>query len=84
MTWEQIENVKAQAKKEALEEANSLMVLLPILVLRDQFGFGEKRLERFVDGLGELYSDIESKKLNIDDIAHVVEEETGFRVKKGI
>ena len=83
MTWEQIENVKAQAKKEALEEANNLMVLLPILILRDQFGFGEKRLERFVDGLGELYSDIESKKLNIDDIAHVVEEETGLRIKMG-
>ena len=83
MTWEQIENVKAQAKKEALEEANSLMVLLPILILRDQFGFGEKRLERFVDGLGGLYNDIESKRLSIDDIAHVVEEETGFRIKMG-
>ena len=83
MTWEQIENVKAQAKKEALEEANSLMVLLPILILRDQFGFGEKRLERFVDGLGELYMDIESKRLSIDDIANTVEKETGLRVKRG-
>ena len=47
LTEAQIREVKTSAAKEAVEVAVKAMLGLPLIVLRDDFGFGKQRLERF-------------------------------------
>lgn len=78
MTWDQIETIKKDAKKEGMNFAFEMMVALPLLVLRDQFGFGKVRLQRFAESLSELTVDMNEERLDLYDIADTLSEETGL------
>lgn len=78
MTWDQIENIKKDAKKEGMNFAFEMMIALPLLVLRDQFGFGKVRLQRFAESLSELTVDMNEDRLDLYDIADTLNEETGL------
>ena len=69
LTDVQIKEIKASAAKEAIEVSVKAMLGLPLIVLRDDFGFGKQRLERFEDRLiqqfrcfDEGYIDLETLK----------------------
>lgn len=78
MTWDQIEAIKKDAKKEGMNFAFEMMIALPLLVLRDQFGFGKVRLQRFAESLSELTVDMNEDRLDLYDIADTLNEETGL------
>lgn len=81
-TWDQIEDIKRKAVKETVDrvsrEAFERMMVLSLLVLRDEWGFGSKRMERFIDRLSELIEDVSEGRLSMDDIADALEEELGI------
>ena len=54
-TLAQIEDMKKKAVQEATEAAWVLMLGLPLMDLRDNFGFGGTRLTRHLDGVLKLY-----------------------------
>lgn len=43
--------------------------------------WGAERLERFVDDVNQIYTDIQNGYLNILDISKQLEEETGIQIK---
>lgn len=55
LTDAQIREVKTSAAKEAVEVAVKAMLGLPLIVLRDDFGFGKQRLERFEERLMQQF-----------------------------
>lgn len=85
LTLEQIEAIKRQAAKDAVQEVMELTLGLPCMVLKDKFGFGKIRLKRFIDRLLELYDSYDKGYLSLEDVRNVLKEEGGIvlRLKKG-
>lgn len=81
-TWNQIEDIKRKTVKETVDrvsrEAFERMMVLSLLVLRDEWGFGSIRMERFMDRLSELIDDVGAGRLSMDDITDGLEEELGI------
>lgn len=78
LTWPQIEKIKQDARDEAIHEAMERALVMPLLVLRDHWGFGPARMERFIEQVSELMADIEAGRLDLDDITGTLEEEIGI------
>lgn len=76
----------ARIKKEALDEASrrAFIVLmgLPLMTLRDKFGFGKIRLERFSDNLIEIYDAFDKGYITLEDLTKTLKEETGVEVQQ--
>lgn len=81
-TWAQIEDIKKKAIDETVKrvsrEAFERTVVLSLLFLRDQWGFGEKRMERFMEQLSELVEDVSEGRLSMMDITKTLEDELGL------
>lgn len=81
-TLDQIENIKRKTVKETVDrvsrEAFERMMVLSLLVLRDEWGFGEVRMDRFIDQLSTLVDDVSAGRLSMDDITATLEEELGI------
>ena len=52
--------------------------LICMIVLHDCFGFGEKRLSRFMESVN---SEIDSKEIKLSEIVKRVEEITGWKIR---
>lgn len=86
LTYEQIEAYiqkgYEKGRQDAIERASQYSMAVPVMVLRDDFGFGKKRLDKFLDSYMELYDAIEEGYLNLDDIIETVNEETSVEIVK--
>lgn len=78
LTWAQIEQIKKDAKAEAAAEAVERALVIPLLVLRDHWGFGPARMERFIKQVAEVADDIGDGRISLDDITGALEEEIGL------
>lgn len=68
-------------KLEAIDKALERINLLPLLVLRDKFGFGEVRLNRYIDHLIIAVEDFNQGRFTLEDIEKMLKEETNVFVK---
>lgn len=82
LTWNQIEDIKRKATSEAMDFAFKQMMLLPLMVLRDKYGYGAKRLEDFIENVADMLDSYNRGYLDLDDIEKTLEEETGIKVIK--
>jgi hypothetical protein len=82
LTWEQIEQLKKDAAKEAIGSVIELTLGLPAMVLKDKYGFGKKRLPEFLDHVVDLYESYEMGYLTLQDIRDALWEEGGYKVTK--
>ncbi len=82
LTWEQIEDIKLKATSEAMDFAFRQMMLLPLMVLRDHYGFGAKRIEEYIDHVADMLDSYNRGYLDLDDIEKTLKEETGIEVVK--
>lgn len=82
MNTQQIRTLKEDVAQEATERAFILMLGIPVMVLRDQFGFGRKRLEKFTDAIFELYDSYEKDYITLEDLIRTIYEETGVKIEK--
>lgn len=80
LTWEQIEDIKLKATSEAMDFAFKQMMLLPLMVLRDKYGYGAKRLEEFIDNVADMLDSYNRGYLDLGDIEQTLKEETGIEV----
>lgn len=67
-------------KQEAIDLSLLIMYYNSLLVLRDEFGFGKKRLERFMDKAVEMLVDVSDERLDYQDMIETIEEETGYKI----
>ena len=74
LTHKEIEKMKQQATNHAAAIIN----LMPLLILRDKFGFGRVRLERYLEHYSEMADAFYKGYLNLKDIEKVMTDEVGL------
>lgn len=77
LTQAQIDQMKKEVSMEATKKAFLMMMGFPLLTLRDKFGFGKERLNRFMDKMMDLYEAYEMDYVDLDDLNNTIMEETG-------
>ena len=77
LTDAQIQRMKEEAAQKAAKRAFIAMLGLPLIALMDEFGFGKKRLERFVEKLLGEYRCFDEGYITLEEIAAGVEEKKG-------
>ena len=77
LTVAQIEKIKKDATMEATKKAFLMMMGFPLLTLRDKFGFGKARLNRFMSHMLDMYEAYEMDYVDLDDLNNTILEETG-------
>ena len=82
LTAAQIEKIKKDATMEATKKAFIMMMGFPLLTLRDKFGFGKERLNRFMDKMLDLYEAYEMDYVDLDDLNDTIMKETGVTLIK--
>lgn len=60
------------------KNATGVVTALSEMVLRDKFGFGTTRMNRFKDYINELADSIEKDYLTVEDVISTIREETGI------
>lgn len=80
LTDAQIGKMKEEAAQKAAKRAFIAMLGLPLIALMDEFGFGKKRLERFMEKLLGEYRCFDEGYITLEEIAAVVKEETGVEI----
>lgn len=83
-TYSQIENLKKKTTDEAIEKlvpfAMAKNFYLTIMILRDKYGFGKKRLGDVIEYMQDLYDSLGNNYLTLEDIENTIFEETGVRI----
>lgn len=69
-----------KGKEESLDFAIAYSMAVALMVLRDKFGFGAKRLNQFFDSYLDLYDSIDKNYLDIKDVLKTLKEETGIEI----
>ena len=59
---------------------NQVLIGIPLIVLRDKYGFGKKRLEAFTEEVLLQLKCVENGKVGLDEIHEVIKKETGMEV----
>ncbi|MBR5878412.1 MAG: hypothetical protein IKY91_02585 [Akkermansia sp.] len=84
LTWEQIEQLKKDAAKEAIGQVIELTLGLPTMVLMDKYGdvFDRTKLSEFCDHVVDLYESYEMGYLTLQDVRDALWEEGGYKIQK--
>lgn len=82
LTWEQIQQLKKDAAKEAVGELAALTLGLPVMYMMDKEGWGKVRLNRMVDGILELVDSYEKGYITLEDVQKVIWDEGGTKIEK--
>lgn len=77
LTQAQLDEKLKAVEMEATKKAFLMMMGFPLLTLRDKFGFGKARLNRFMDKMLDLYEAYENDYVDLDDLNNTILEETG-------
>lgn len=84
VTWEQIETyIKhgyERGVKASIQRATDLSLTIPAMVLRDEFGFGGKRIEKFMEAVRELYDSVDKGYINLNEVDEAIRDETGVQI----
>lgn len=78
MTADQIE----QLKFEAMEQAFTMLLAIPSLVLHDKFGFGRIRLDRFNHYALSWLKSVQKGEVSLEAVIALCKEEAGYAVIK--
>lgn len=77
----EIRQIKEQATTEAIELAFEQVLAIPIMVLRDKYGFGKKRCERFAEQMLEVWRAVQDDYISIEDLRVTLWDEAGVRLE---
>ena len=72
---------RAMIQREATEQSMLMLIGLPLIVLRDKYGFGKKRLEQFTEEVLRQVKCVENGIVSLEKIHEVIKKETGMEVK---
>ena len=61
--------------------AFTMTLYFSVMALRDGFGFGKERLERFTNKFFSHYASYDSDMVEVEDMQNAIFEETGFRIQ---
>lgn len=79
LTADQIEQIKRDAVATATRRAFLLFLSIPVMVMRDKFGFGKIRLGRFMDYALIWFESVQDNETKLMEIVKIAENECGIR-----
>lgn len=82
LTQAQIDQMKDEVTMQASKRAMLMVMAVPLVALRDTFGFGEKRLERYMEKFITIWECYEADYVSLEDLMTIIETETGLQIKK--
>ena len=71
---------REKIQQDAMEKSVLVLSGIPLIVLRDVFGFGEKRLTRLAEEFLKQLKCVENGKVGLDEIHDIIKKETGMEV----
>ena len=80
MTYEELKKYEARAYQQAVKDNMRFLYGLSYLSLRDDFGFGQKRMKKFMKGLSVNLEDLMADRISLTDIEEVMKEEIGLEI----
>lgn len=78
-----INNTRANNKRDAdilISAAYRAFLMMGIMALRDEFGFGTSRLQRFIDKVDDMFDSYNRDYISLKDLTETIENETGIKV----
>lgn len=78
ITEDTLEDLQKLSREKAIEDMIKLELMVTLMVLRDHYGFGKKRLNEFAKHHRDLLDSIEKGYVEYLDMYSTIEEETGF------
>lgn len=75
-----LEALHDDAMREVSRRVIPVVLLTSLMVLRDKYGFGRKRLGDFAEKVFQLYEAVDTDFVTFDDLAQAIDEETGVRL----
>ena len=86
MTYDQIEAERQKAFKDGFikgkDDSFDLMIALPMIILRDKYGFGAVRLERFIEQMIDVFEAVYDGYVSFSDLLETLKDETGIDIRK--
>jgi hypothetical protein len=70
-----------QYTTDALKKAVNDYSAVVALCLHDKLGFGHERAKKFLTAVGDMFADVQDKRLSIDDIKATLDKEIGVQIK---
>ena len=67
--------IQDETKKKAINDSVNVMIASALLTLRDEFGFGSKRAQRFMVSVQDRFDAVEKGYLSLSDMTKTIEEE---------
>lgn len=71
---------RAMLRREVINETMVMLLGLPLIVLRDSFGFGRKRLTEFTDEVLKQVKCAENGRVTLKELQDIIYKETGFKI----
>lgn len=80
LTEDQIEKIKRDAINEASRKAFIMFLSIPVMVLKDKFGFGKTRLTRFMDYALLWFESVHNNETQLRELVKIAEDECGIQI----
>lgn len=71
---------RSQMQREVTERSILILIGLSLIVLRDKYGFGKKRLEAFADEFLKQMKCVENGAVTLEELHEIIKKETGMEV----
>lgn len=78
---EELKEIYYRTKEESIKQAVNAYTLVACLVLHDKWGFGNKRLSKFLSQVNDTFDAIEKDYVSLKDIKKVLGEECKINIK---
>lgn len=73
-----IDKFREEIRDDVTNKALRVIAYVPLIVLHDKWGFGKKRLEKFLYEFAEQIDCLENKYVEFDDMIEAIKDETGL------
>lgn len=79
LTQEQIDKLKMDATEKALEDSLTLLLVLPVKVLKEHYGFSRKKLENFCSFISDEYDVLPIDRMGLAECKQYMYDTVGVR-----
>lgn len=76
-----IDKFKDEIRDDVADKALRVIAYVPLIVLRDKWGFGKKRLQDFMYEFAKQVECLKKEYVSLEDMINVIQEETGLDIK---
>ena len=76
-----IDKFREEIRDDVTDKALRVIAYVPLIVLRDKWGFGKKRLQDFMFEFAEQVECLKKGYVSLEDMIETIKDETGLDIK---